>query len=64
MVVILMDGYRWKELSRDADSALLFRKKTTPGLWLEVKTEEQIYQDQFAQTIAKLLGFILLPTIL
>ena len=26
-IIVLMDGYRWKELFRGADSALLFEKK-------------------------------------
>jgi len=43
-------------IARANETYLMVMGPDTPALG-EVKTKEQIYQDQFAQTIAKLLGF-------
>ncbi len=40
-IIVLMDGYRWKELFRGADSALLFGEKynSQDSAWLSFKIQ-------------------------
>ena len=54
------NGDEWRDNGSNTahfnETYLMVMGPDTPALG-EVKTQEQIYQDQFAQTIAHLLGF-------